>query len=49
VNDKLPGAGMKALAEQCGVSVLGTPMPMYEACAALYRLCPPEEAREARS
>jgi hypothetical protein len=35
VNDKLPAPGMKALAEECGISLLATPLPMYEACIAL--------------
>jgi hypothetical protein len=35
VNDKLPTQAMKALAETCGVTVLATPMPMYEACVTL--------------
>jgi len=35
VNDKLPHPQMKALAEECGIAVLATPQPMYEACTAL--------------
>jgi hypothetical protein len=35
VNDKLPSQAMKTLAEQCGITVLATPMPMYEACVTL--------------
>lgn len=35
VNDKLPVPGMKVLAEECGITLLATPMPMYESCVAL--------------
>lgn len=35
VNDKLPLQSMKVLAEQCGITLLATPMPMYEACVTL--------------
>jgi hypothetical protein len=38
VNDKLPTAGMKALAEESGITLLATPLPMYEACIALNKL-----------
>lgn len=37
VNDKLPLPGMKVLAEDCGITLLATPMPMYESCVALGR------------
>ena len=35
VNDKLPTHEMKTLAESCGITVLATPMPMYESCITL--------------
>ncbi|ULQ58496.1 hypothetical protein K7I13_07890 [Brucepastera parasyntrophica] len=35
VNDKLPPPGMKSLAEEFGITLLATPMPMFESCAAL--------------
>ena len=35
VNDKLPSHEMKTLAESCGITVLATPMPMYESCITL--------------
>ncbi|GMO49881.1 MAG: DRTGG domain-containing protein [Treponemataceae bacterium] len=35
VNDKLPAAGMKALAEECAIPLLATPLPLFEACIAL--------------
>ncbi len=38
VNDKLPLQIMKKLAEECGISLLATPMPMYESCVALSRM-----------
>lgn len=38
VNDKLPLQSMKTLAEECGITLLATPMPMYESCAALGRM-----------
>lgn len=38
VNDKTPQASMKALAEQQDLTVLSTPLTMYEACVALGRL-----------
>jgi len=34
-NDKLPLPGMKILAEECGITLLATPMPIYESCVAL--------------
>jgi hypothetical protein len=38
VNDKLPAANMKAQAADSGIALLATPLPMYEACAALSAL-----------
>jgi hypothetical protein len=38
VNDKLPTPGMKALAIECGIALMSTPLPMYEACIALCSL-----------
>ena len=38
VNDKTPQASMKALAEQQDLTVLSTPLTMFEACVALGRL-----------
>ena len=35
VNDKLPLPSMKIIAEECGITILATPMPMFEACATL--------------
>ncbi len=35
VNDKLPLPSMKILAEQCGITLLATPMPMFESCVTL--------------
>lgn len=35
VNDKLPTAGMKRLAKECAITLLATPMPMFEACVTL--------------
>ena len=35
VNDKLPTHEMKSIAESCGITVLETPMPMFEACVTL--------------
>jgi len=35
VNDKIPQPSMKALAIQQGITLLSTPMPMFEACVAL--------------
>ncbi len=35
VNDKLPLPAMKELARECGITLLATPMPMFESCAAL--------------
>ena len=35
VNDKLPRPAMKTLAEECGITLLATPMPMYETCVTL--------------
>jgi hypothetical protein len=40
VNDKLPPPEMKELARQCGITLLATPMPMFESCAALRALMP---------
>lgn len=38
VNDKTPQAAMKRLAEDEGLTVLSTPLSMFEACVALGRL-----------
>lgn len=38
VNDKLPTPGMKALAQTCGITLLATPLPMFESCVALYKI-----------
>lgn len=38
VNDKTPQAAMKALAVQQDLTVLSTPLTMFEACVALGRL-----------
>lgn len=38
VNDKTPQAAMKALAVQQDITVLSTPLSMFEACVALGRL-----------
>ncbi len=35
VNDKLPTPEMKRLAEGIGITLLATPMPMFETCATL--------------
>lgn len=35
VNDKLPTVEMKRLAEECGITLLATPMPMFESCTTL--------------
>lgn len=35
VNDKLPLPSMKNLAEECGITILATPMPMFESCLTL--------------
>jgi molybdopterin-binding protein len=35
VNDKLPSPGMKALAQECGIPLLATPLPLFDTCAAL--------------
>jgi len=35
VNDKLPTPGMKELASECDITLLSTPLPMYEACITL--------------
>ncbi len=48
VNDKLPLQTMKSLAEECGITLLATPMPMYESCVALnsMRRFGPQTARQ---
>lgn len=38
VNDKLPLPEMKPLAEECGITILATPMPMFESCVLLGQL-----------
>ncbi len=38
VNDKLPTPAMKTLAEESGITLLATPLPMYDACVALGNL-----------
>lgn len=38
VNDKLPTHAMKALAQTCGITLLATPLPMFESCVALYHI-----------
>jgi hypothetical protein len=38
VNDKLPPQSMKALAEECGIVLLATPLPTFEACIAIHYL-----------
>ncbi len=38
VNDKTPQPAMKKLAEEEGLTVLSTPLTMFEACVALGRL-----------
>ena len=38
VNDKLPTKKMKELAANSDISLLATPLPMYEACVALGNL-----------
>lgn len=38
VNDKLPQPAMKVLAEQQDLTLLSTPLSMFEACVALGRL-----------
>ncbi len=35
VNDKLPSQEMKDLAEKTDITLLATPLPMYEACVSL--------------
>lgn len=35
VNDKLPLPSMKKLAEECNITLLATPMPMFESCVTL--------------
>ena len=35
VNDKLPLQSMKDLAIECGITLLATPMPMFETCITL--------------
>lgn len=35
VNDKLPLQTMKTIAEECGITLLATPMPMFETCVTL--------------
>jgi len=35
VNDKLPLPAMKSLAEKSGITLLATPMPMFETCVIL--------------
>ncbi|MGI5173110.1 hypothetical protein H0R92_05860 [Treponema sp. OMZ 840] len=37
-NDKLPSLKMKELAEDCGIPLLATALPLYEACAAICKL-----------
>jgi hypothetical protein len=41
VNDKLPSAGMKTLAEECAVPLLATPLPLFDACIALSEIGKP--------
>ncbi|MDR2897593.1 MAG: hypothetical protein LBU99_02175 [Spirochaetaceae bacterium] len=38
VNDKLPTHSMKELAESSGITLLATPLPLYDACVALGNL-----------
>lgn len=38
VNDKLPSDNMKRIAEETDITVLATPLPLYEACIAIDRL-----------
>lgn len=38
VNDKVPQPSMKKLAEQQNITVLSTPLSMFEACVALGRI-----------
>ncbi len=38
VNDKLPTTDMKELAQKTNITLLATPLPMYEACASLSML-----------
>ncbi len=38
VNDKLPAPEMKELAEKSDITLLATPLPMYEACVSLSML-----------
>jgi hypothetical protein len=38
VNDKLPSQGMKSLAHENGMMLMATPLPMYDACAALSQI-----------
>lgn len=35
VNDKLPTQSMKSVAKECGIALIATAMPMYEACCIL--------------
>lgn len=35
VNDKLPSRAMKELAQASGITLLATPLPMFEACNSL--------------
>lgn len=37
-NDKLPTLAMKTLAQTCGITLLATPLPMFESCVALYHI-----------
>jgi len=47
VNDKTPQAAMKALAVQQDLTVLSTPLTMFEACAPLGRLLAfPQQSRD---
>lgn len=38
VNEKLPSVKMKELAEDCGIPLLATALPLFEACSAICRL-----------
>jgi hypothetical protein len=50
VNDKTPQAAMKALAVQQDLTVLSTPLSMFEACVSLGRLLAfPPQARDGES
>ena len=47
VNDKTPQAAMKALAVQQDLTVLSTPLTMFEACVSLGRLLAyPQQSRD---